>query len=146
MRFSLSLPALRDPGHAQPYHESYALARLAESLGFDTATVGHHHFMPGNARDPITWMTAVAAQTEQVFRNIHRGEPAVGAGFADVVKLTIYVRDYTPDKMEAFVAGVVKASRDLGIDSRRPATLIGVAALASPDYLLEIEAMAVLPG
>ena len=66
MRFSLSLPALRDPGHAQPFHESYALARLAESFGFDTATVGHHHFMPGNASDPITWMTAVAAQTERL--------------------------------------------------------------------------------
>ena len=66
MRFSLSLPALRTPGSTHPFHESYELARLAESMGFDTATVGHHHFMPGNASDPITWMTAVAAQTERL--------------------------------------------------------------------------------
>jgi len=64
MRFSLSLPALRKRDGAHPFRESYELARLAESVGFDTATVGHHHFLPGNASDPITWMTAVAAQTE----------------------------------------------------------------------------------
>lgn len=66
MRFSLSLPALRRPGDPQPFRETYELARLAESLGFDTATVGHHHFLPGNASDPLTWMTAVAAQTERL--------------------------------------------------------------------------------
>lgn len=64
MRFSLSLPALRDPAHPDPYHESFALARLAEECGFDTITIGHHHFMPGNASDPLTFLTAVAVRTE----------------------------------------------------------------------------------
>ena len=63
MRFSLSLPALRRPGDADPYAETFELARLAEAAGFDTATVGHHHFMPGNASDPLTFLTAVAART-----------------------------------------------------------------------------------
>jgi probable F420-dependent oxidoreductase len=64
MRFSLSLPALRDPKSADPYRETFALARLAEESGFETATIGHHHFMPGNASDPLTFLTAVAARTE----------------------------------------------------------------------------------
>ncbi|MGW1991532.1 LLM class flavin-dependent oxidoreductase [Embleya sp. NPDC001921] len=64
MRFSMSLPVLRDPGHAQPYHRTFALARIAEEAGFDTATVGHHHFMPGNMSDPLTLLAAVAARTD----------------------------------------------------------------------------------
>ncbi len=63
MRFSLSLPILRDPGHRDPFHESFELAELAEEHGFDTATIGHHHFMPGNQADPLTWLTAVAVRT-----------------------------------------------------------------------------------
>ena len=64
MKFSMSLPVLREPGHAQPYHRTFALARAAEEAGFDTATIGHHHFMPGNMSDPLTLLAAVAARTE----------------------------------------------------------------------------------
>jgi len=66
MRFSLSLPALRDPSDPDPFRETFELARLAEEAGFDTATIGHHHFMPGNASDPLTFLTAVAARTERL--------------------------------------------------------------------------------
>ena len=64
MRFSLSLPLLRDPASGDPYAETFALARIAEDAGFDTATIGHHHFMPGNLSDPLTFLAAVAARTE----------------------------------------------------------------------------------
>jgi probable F420-dependent oxidoreductase len=64
MRFSVSLPVLREAGHAQPYHRTFALARIAEEAGFDTATVGHHHFMAGNMSDPLTLLAAVAARTD----------------------------------------------------------------------------------
>ena len=30
--------------------ETFELARIAEEEGFETATIGHHHFMPGNQR------------------------------------------------------------------------------------------------
>jgi probable F420-dependent oxidoreductase len=63
MRFSLSLPTLRRPELADPYQETFELARIAEEEGFDTATIGHHHFMPGNQSDPLTFMTAVAVRT-----------------------------------------------------------------------------------
>jgi len=63
MRFSLSLPTIRRPELSDPFQETFELARIAEEEGFDTATIGHHHFMPGNQSDPLTFMAAVAART-----------------------------------------------------------------------------------
>ncbi len=63
MKFSLSLPTMRDESAADPFWQTFALALEAEEAGFDTATIGHHHFMPGNMSDPLTFMTAVAART-----------------------------------------------------------------------------------
>ncbi|MCU1368426.1 MAG: F420-dependent oxidoreductase, partial [Ilumatobacteraceae bacterium] len=37
---------------------------IAEEHGFDTATIGHHHFMPGNQADPLTFLATVAARTD----------------------------------------------------------------------------------
>ena len=66
VRFSLSLPLLKDRSHADPYRETYDLAVVAEECGFDTVTIGHHHFMPGNLADPLTFLAAVAARTSTV--------------------------------------------------------------------------------
>lgn len=64
MRFSFSLPILRDRARRDPYEQTWQLARIAEECGFDTATTGHHHFMPGIMSDPLTFLAAVAAKTE----------------------------------------------------------------------------------
>jgi probable F420-dependent oxidoreductase len=66
VRFSLSLPLLKDRSHADPYRETYDLAVIAEECGFDTVTIGHHHFMPGNLADPLTFLATVAARTSTV--------------------------------------------------------------------------------
>ena len=63
MRFSVSLPLLRDPSSPDPFAETFELARIAEEVGFDTATVSHHHFLPGNLADPLTFLAAVAVRT-----------------------------------------------------------------------------------
>ncbi len=72
------------------------------------------------------------------------GGDRIGAGFDDVAKLTVYVVDWTTDKMPALGEGVGRAVSALGIDPLKPITLIGVAALGEPDLLVEIEATAVL--
>jgi probable F420-dependent oxidoreductase len=64
MRFSLSLPLLRDSSSPSPYEPTFELARIAEECGFDTATTGHHSFMPGIMSDPLTFLGAVAARTD----------------------------------------------------------------------------------
>jgi probable F420-dependent oxidoreductase len=61
--FSLSLPVLRDENSSDPFGETFALAQEAEQAGFNTATIGHHHFMPGNLPDPLTFLAAVAVRT-----------------------------------------------------------------------------------
>lgn len=66
MKFSLSLPLLKDLSSPDPFRETYALAQIAEEHGFDTVTIGHHHFMPGNASDPLTFLATVAARTSTV--------------------------------------------------------------------------------
>lgn len=87
----------------------------------------------------------LAEQTAQCYRNVARALSSVGATFDDVVRLTVYVVDLTPDKMPQFLAGVARAAAELGIEPPRPPlTGIGVAALAEPGLLVEVEATAVL--
>ncbi len=87
----------------------------------------------------------LAAQTTQAFRNVHTALAAVGATFDDVAKLTVYVVDWEPAKMDQLGAGFLQAAGELGITAVRPITLLGVAALGEPDLLIEVEATAVLP-
>jgi len=64
VKFSFSLPILRDPTARDPYAATFELARIGEEAGFEGATTGHHHFMPGIMSDPLTFLGAVAARTE----------------------------------------------------------------------------------
>ncbi|MGY0071586.1 RidA family protein [Streptomyces sp. QTS137] len=86
----------------------------------------------------------LAAQVEQCYLNVATALAAAGATFADAVKLTVYVVDWTPDKMAQFMEGATRAARKLGTTPAAPGTLVGVQALDIPDHLVEIEAVAVL--
>jgi len=86
----------------------------------------------------------LAAQVEQCYLNIGTALAEAGGSFGDVAKLTVYVVDWTPDKMTPLLEGVSRASAKLGITPVPPATLLGVAALDVPDHLVEIEATAIL--
>ncbi|MFD3377658.1 MULTISPECIES: RidA family protein [unclassified Streptomyces] len=81
-----------------------------------------------------------AAQARQVFENLRRCLASAGAGFDDVVKLTFFVTDmaYMP---------AVRAARDEHISPGRlpAASAVQVAALVGPEFLMEIEAFALLP-
>lgn len=87
----------------------------------------------------------LAGQVAQVLRNTAAGLSAAGAGFDDVVRLTFYVTRWTPDRIEAFMAGVEQVREELSLpDPLPPASLIGVSYLFEPDVLVELEATAVL--
>lgn len=99
---------------------------------------GHVPFRPdGTIAGPD-----LQAQLNQVFANIERTLAAAGIGFADVVRLTIYVRDYSIEQLP-----VIRAVRDRFVEAARPpaSALIGVAALFHPDVLVEVDAIAALP-
>ncbi|MEU6021239.1 RidA family protein [Micromonospora sp. NPDC047134] len=86
----------------------------------------------------------LAAQVEQCYLNVGTALAGVGAGFADVVKLTVHVVDWTPDRMPALLEGIARAAAKLGVTPAAPASLFGVAALDVPEHLVEVEATAVL--
>jgi len=86
----------------------------------------------------------LAAQVEQSYLNVATALAGAGAGMADVVRLTVYVVDWTPDRMAPFLDGVARAAARLGAVPAPPATLIGVAALHTPEHLVEVEATAVV--
>lgn len=86
----------------------------------------------------------LAAQVEQALVNVDIAVRAAGGTFADVAKLTIYIVDWTPDKMGPFGEGAMRAAARLGVNPVKPVTLLGIAALAEPDLMVEIEAIAVL--
>lgn len=46
--------------------------------------------------------------------------------------------------MGLLVEGATKAAQALGFDPRKPITLVGVSTLSNPDFLVEVEALAVL--
>jgi enamine deaminase RidA (YjgF/YER057c/UK114 family) len=83
----------------------------------------------------------LAAQTEQVMRNVGLALAAAGASFADVVKITTYVVNYKPEQR----AIIGRARAPFFAGGPPPAsTLVGVSALALPEWLVEIEAVAVV--
>ncbi|MFE5501820.1 RidA family protein [Amycolatopsis japonica] len=86
----------------------------------------------------------LAAQVEQCYLNIGTALAGAGATFDDVAKVTVYVVDWTPDKLALFLEGVERAAAKLGGTPVPPGTLIGVAALDVPEHLVEVEATAVI--
>lgn len=101
-------------------------AYIAGQVAFDSAgqVVGERDF---------------AAQAEQVYRNLQRALESVGGSMGDLVKTTTFITDakYVP---------VLREVRSRRLSSRQPPanTLIVVAGLARPEFLIEIEGVAVL--
>ncbi|KOU03652.1 endoribonuclease [Streptomyces sp. NRRL F-5755] len=86
----------------------------------------------------------LVAQVEQCYLNVGTALAEAGATFGDVVKMSVYVVDWTPDKLPLFMEGVARASAKLGVTPVPPSTLLGVAALHIPEHLVEVEATAVI--
>ena len=79
------------------------------------------------------------AQAEQVFKNLQAALAAGGAAFKDVVKMNTY----TTDLSQIQAIREVRA-RYFG-DTTPASTLVQVVHLARPEFLLEIEVVAVVP-
>lgn len=87
----------------------------------------------------------LAGQVAQALRNTATGLAGAGASFRDVVRLTLYVTHWAPEKIDAFMAGVESVAAELDLPTPMPpASLIGVEYLFMPDVLVEVEATAVL--
>jgi enamine deaminase RidA (YjgF/YER057c/UK114 family) len=120
------------PGYAHAVTVSGRLAFISGQIALDAdgRLVG-----PGD----------LAAQTRQALGNLHRILRELGADWADVARFSWYVTD----------TANIQAIRDIRDEFLRPAlgdrpnpasTLVQVAALFRPDLLIEVEAVAVIPG
>lgn len=85
----------------------------------------------------------LAAQTEQAMLNVAKALDAAGARVEDVVKTTVYVAQWDPSMLDAFLAGAM-AGREHHPFADAALTLIGVHSLFEPEHLIEIEAVAVV--
>ena len=94
-----------------------------------------------DARKNIVGGDSVLEQARQAFRNLEKAMEAAGGTLKDIVALRIYVVDYQAESGTA--VGITL--REFFSPQNPPAsTWIGVSALAVPEFLIEIEATAVL--
>jgi len=134
-----------------------AQERLTELPGLPT-TPGYAHavtvtgtlaFVSGqvavDAQGCAVGVDDLAAQTRQALGNLHHVIRNLGADWSDVIKFTWFVLD----------ASEVQTIRDVRDEILRPAlgevpnpasTLVQVAALFGPDFLVEVEAVVAIPG
>jgi len=94
------------------------------------------------ARDPTSQIVAVGdvkKQAEKVFENLRVAVEAAGGSMEDIAKITTYIVGLKPDD-RLWIGEMVKKHFP-----KPPAhTLVGISALAAPELLIEIEAVAVL--
>ena len=92
-------------------------------------------------RKNIVGGDSVLEQARQAFRNLEKAMDAAGGTLKEIVALRIYVVNYQAESGTA----VGTALREFFSPQNPPAsTWIGVSALAVPEFLIEIEATAVL--
>jgi reactive intermediate/imine deaminase len=119
--------------------------QLAEPIGPFTDGVEAGGFLyvagmlPLDANGDLVGVGDVVRQTEQVLDNVGEVLRATGATFDDVVRVGVYLLNMA----DRPAVNTVRL-RYFG-DARPAATLVAVSALALPDALVEIEAVALLP-
>jgi enamine deaminase RidA (YjgF/YER057c/UK114 family) len=76
-----------------------------------------------------------------VFENLQAALRSVGAGFEQVVKVTVYLLDATQ-------MPTVRQVRDQYVDPARPpaSTAVEIRRLVRDDLLVEVDAVAILPS
>jgi 2-iminobutanoate/2-iminopropanoate deaminase len=91
-----------------------------------------------NAKGEIVGKGDMAAQIKQVFQNIETALKAVGATMSDIVKRQTFTTD-----IDAYFANI-DARMEHGGDNLSTSTTVEVRRLSHPDFLIEVEVMAVI--
>ena len=94
-----------------------------------------------DAQKRIVGGVSLLEQARQALRNVQAAVQEAGGTLTDVVALRIYIVNYQTES----AAAIGSALREFFSRESSPAsTWIGVSSLAVPDFLIEIEATAVL--
>lgn len=121
-------------------HQNPAFTQVVSVSGSaKTVYVGGQNALDANGE--VVGKGDLAAQTEQIFRNLDLALGAAGARLEHVVKWTIYVVQSQDIRSGFGVFGRVWGERP-----NPPAiTVLVVAGLANPEFLAELEAVAIVP-
>jgi enamine deaminase RidA (YjgF/YER057c/UK114 family) len=93
-----------------------------------------------DAQKKIVGADNLLEQAKQALRNLGAAMEAVGGSLKDIAALRIYIVNYQPENAKA----VGTALREFFPQNPPASTWIGVSSLAVPEFLIEIEATAVL--
>jgi enamine deaminase RidA (YjgF/YER057c/UK114 family) len=128
---------LINPGDVRPPHPIYSHVQVTPiSPTSSLITIAGQIGVPP---DSAAAATTFAQQVEIALDNLRKCLAAAGATPADIIKVTHYIVNLDPkdrSRLEAY-------TKFIG-DHRPPSTLVGVAALAWPELLYEVEAMAIV--
>lgn len=94
---------------------------------------------PEDAQGNLIGPGDLAAQAHQVFTNLGHALSAADARPSQAAKITIYVVHHRPE----YLPVIEQARAGLFGDHKPADTVVGVAALAQPEYLIEVDAVAV---
>jgi enamine deaminase RidA (YjgF/YER057c/UK114 family) len=128
--------------------ESLNPAGLSEPTGYTHVIVvspGKLVYISGqvslNANSEVVGEGDLRAQATQVYANLKTALAAVGASFNEVVKLNTYVVNLQPEH-----AAILREVRQTQIPQAPPpaSTLVGVTGLARKEFMIEVEAVAVV--
>lgn len=114
----------------------FGYSHIARSTGTEIALIAGQY-----AAGPTGELVATdfAGQVAQAFANLATAIAAAGLELSDVAQLRTYIVDHEPAKLAVIVEHVQRLWGD-----RPPAqTLLGVASLALPGMLFEVDATAV---
>jgi enamine deaminase RidA (YjgF/YER057c/UK114 family) len=95
-----------------------------------------------NAQGEVVGKGDLRAQARQVYENLRLALAGAGASFKDVVKLNTYVVNFKSEDLGTLREVRAEALKGLAVPPA--STLVGVQALANPDFLIEVEAVAVV--
>lgn len=131
---------------AAPIHINPAHLPDPRPVGYSVAAIApagaRLAFVSGQGAQDATGALApdFAGQVAQAYANLLAVIDALGARRDRVLRVTTYVVGHGPDKLGTLTQGVTRAFGDA-----LPAqTLVGVAALALPEMLFEVEAVVAL--
>ena len=93
-----------------------------------------------NADGSIAGVGDARAQAIKVHENMKAVLDSVGATFADITKVTVYLTDLSHREV------IQQVRREYFGKDEPASTMVQVAGLVHPDFLLEIEAIAEIPG
>ena len=83
-----------------------------------------------------------AAQVQQVFANLGQALESAGASFADIVKLNYFCSE----RVDKSQLAALRSTRDRYVNTQAPpvSTLVFISSLVNPDWLIEVEAIALV--